>query len=83
MNEHLPCGNKDPELKKIGLALVLITLHLVREELKMDITMEMAVRRMTPLLAQLARWLGWRDWIDIYSVEDVEVEDWAFDDCEY
>lgn len=83
LNEHLPSGNKDPELRKIGLALVLITLHLVREELKMDITMEMAVRRMTPLLAQLARWLGWRDWIDTYSVEDVEVEDWAFDECKY
>lgn len=46
----------------------------------MDITMEMPVRRMTPLLAQLARWLGWRSWIDAYSVEDVEVEDWAFDE---
>jgi len=81
LHEHFPSGNKDPELKKIGLALVLITLHLVREELKLDITMEMSVRRMTPLLAQLARWLGWRNWIDAYSVEDVEVEDWAFDEC--
>lgn len=81
LQEHLLFGSKDPEIKKIGLALLLISLHLVREELKMDITMEMAVRRMTPLLAQLARWLGWQGWIDAYSVEDVEVDDWAFDEC--
>lgn len=66
--------------QRIGYAGVLVTLHLLREELKLDITMEPSVRRFVAPLTQLAKWLNWTTWVDWYTHEDAEVDNWEFDD---
>lgn len=68
-------------LRKTGLAMLLVALHLVREEWKLDVMMESAGRRLCPVLRQLATWLGWGEWVDDYMLEDVEMSTWKYDDC--
>lgn len=68
------------QIRKTGLAVLLVALHLLREEWKLDITMEGAGRRLCPVLRQLATWLGWGEWVDEYMLEDVEMSAWKFDD---
>ncbi|KAH0609631.1 uncharacterized protein H6S33_013117 [Morchella sextelata] len=72
-------GGLEP-LRKTGLAMLLVALHLVREEWKLDVTMEGAGRRLCPVLRQLATWLGWSEWIEEYMLEDVEMSSWKFDE---
>lgn len=69
------------EIRKNGLAVVLVALHLIQEEWKLDVAMEGAGRRLCPLLRQLATWLGWTDWVEEYMLEDLEMVGWAFDEC--
>lgn len=71
------------QLRKQGLACLLVALHLLREEWKLDVTMEGAGRRLCPVLRQLATWLGWREWVDEYMLEDVEMSAWKFDESTY
>lgn len=71
------------QLRKQGLACLLVALHLLREEWKLDVTMEGAGRRLCPVLRQLATWLGWREWVDEYMLEDVEMSAWKFDESMY
>lgn len=83
--EYLPRGKMDKSggERKTGYAGILVTLHLLREELKLDITMDLAVRRLAAPLCQLAKWIGWDDWAQWYLLEDAEVDGWEFDDkCE-
>lgn len=81
LRTNFPNTSKDSEYRRGALAIILKALHLVREELKLDISMEPAMRRITPLLAQLAKWVGWREWAEYYANEDIEMENWAFDEC--
>lgn len=71
------------QLRKTGLAVLLVALHLLREEWKLDVTTEGAGRRLCPVLRQLATWLGWREWVDEYMLEDVEMSSWKFDESRY
>ncbi|KAI5855474.1 hypothetical protein BZA05DRAFT_472336 [Tricharina praecox] len=72
-------ANNLPEVRRTGLAVALVSLHLLREEWKLDIAMEGAGRRLCPVLRQIATWLGW-SWADNYMLEDVEMVGWAYDE---
>lgn len=89
---YLPTAtSKTPEVRRTALATILIGLHLLEEEAKLDIacsgTACKGISRLTPILAQLGCWLGWHDWSwkenAYYSVEDTEMERWSFEDGEY
>lgn len=69
------------EIRKNGLAVLLVALQLIREEWKLDVAMEGAGRRLCPLLRQLATWLGWSEWVEEYMLEDLEMLGWAYDEC--
>lgn len=73
-------GNME-ELRRTGLAVALVALHLLREEWKLDISMEGPSRRLCPVLRQISLWLGWTRWSEDYMLEDVEMVGWAYDEC--
>lgn len=64
---YLPTAvNKDRESRQTALGTLLVALHLLREEQKLDMRMSEAsdsqIGQLAPLLAQLGHWLGWSDW---------------------
>ncbi|KAI9861467.1 MAG: Anaphase-promoting complex subunit 1 [Vezdaea acicularis] len=88
-NGYLPtAAGKDAELRRTALATVLVGLHLLREELKLDTSTAKSklsgAEKLTPVLAQIGTWLGWDDWGWVhpgyYSLEDVSMEQWLFHD---
>jgi len=88
---YLPTAtSKSPEVRRTALATILIGLHLMEEEAKLDIAcsgnLRKGISRLTPVLAQLGCWLGWQDWTwkenAYYNVEDAEMEKWSFEDGE-
>jgi len=81
--QHLPHESPTSEIRRTSFAMLLVGLHLLREEWKLDVSLEGAVRRMTGLLVQMSLWLGWRGWTNRYLTEDVEVETWEFDEGMY
>ena len=58
-------------------------LHLLREEQKLDIasadSLDAGVASLTPILAQMCRWLGWAKWVAAYDVEDASMSGVAFE----
>jgi len=87
---YLPtAASKSPEIQRTALATVLIGLHLLEEEAKLDSAspdkFSRGFSRLTPMLAQIGCWLGWESWSwkgnAYYSVEDVEMNKWLFEDC--
>lgn len=89
---YLPtAASKSPEIRRTALATILIGLHLLEEEAKLDIVCSgvhsKGISRLTPVLAQLGCWIGWHDWSwkenAYYNVEDAEMERWSFEDSEY
>jgi hypothetical protein len=58
-------------------------LHLLREEMKLDVLSAESTRGyeqcLTPVLAQLAFWLGDADWAQYYMQEDDDMEFCQFD----
>ncbi|KAI4155192.1 MAG: hypothetical protein LQ341_000225 [Variospora aurantia] len=77
-------ASKDRELRGTITANLLVGLHLLREELKLDSTAAEAAHCMTPVLAQLGGWLGWKPWSfkmpTYYALESADMENWLFDD---
>jgi anaphase-promoting complex subunit 1 len=78
------------EDKSIGqrqkcIADLVVGLHLLREEQKLNITSVDALDTgnisLNPVLGQIFRWLGWGNWAAIYNVEDALVEGVGFDSC--
>ncbi|KAI4127230.1 MAG: hypothetical protein LQ338_003306 [Usnochroma carphineum] len=65
-------------------ANLLVGLHLLREELKLNSAAAEASHSMTPVLAQLGGWLGWKSWgfkdSTYYALESVDMENWLFDE---
>jgi hypothetical protein len=65
------------------LPQVLMSLHLVREEMKLDTLSTESTgdfeQTLTPVLAQLAHWLGYAGWADHYMLEDDAMESCQFD----
>jgi anaphase-promoting complex subunit 1 len=87
---YLPTASfQTDDVRQSALARILIALHLLREEQKLDITTSDAyitgVCGLTPILAQIGSWLGWDSWgfkeSGFYSVEDVSMDRWTFDSC--
>ena len=74
----------DTETRRTVLASILIALHLLREELKLDVLAVEALHKLTPVLAQIGGWLGWQNWGcrdgSYYMSESTDMENWLFDD---
>ena len=81
---YLPTAlSRDPEFRRTALATVLVGLHLLREEYKLNVLTANALHDLTPLLAQIGGWLGWESWgfkeTSYYALESVDMESWLFD----
>ncbi|KAL9000932.1 MAG: hypothetical protein Q9188_005563 [Gyalolechia gomerana] len=65
-------------------ASLLVSLHLLREELKLDTAAAGTAHSMLPILAQLGGWLGWKSWgfkqPAYYALESADIESWVFDE---
>jgi anaphase-promoting complex subunit 1 len=89
---YLPtAASKSLESRRTALATILVGLHLLREDLKLNVhtaeSSSTGARGLNPLLAQIGHWLGWKDWswedCGYYNLEDVEMERWAFHEGAY
>lgn len=83
---YLPTALSRPvEVRRTALATILVGLHLLREEYKLDILAAKVVHELSPILAQLGGWLGWDSWgfknTSYYMLESADMESWSFDDC--
>lgn len=83
---YLPTArSRAAEVRRTALATILVGLHLLREEYKLDILAAKVVNELSPVLAQLGGWLGWDSWgfenTSYYMLESADMESWSFDDC--
>ena len=73
-----------PDLGVAALANILIGLHSLREELKLDTLAAFQLHSLTPVLAQLGTWLKWPSWsfreTSYYMSESADMTDWLFDE---
>ena len=73
----------DSEIRRTSLASILIAIHLLREEYKLDVLATDPLHKLTPILAQIGGWLGWQNWGcsdgSSYMNENAEMESWLFD----
>jgi len=76
-------GNRSIETRKAALSDTVVALHLLREEYKLDTmtsdSFSTGVASLTPILAQMARWLGWTSWVQAYEVEEASLLDAEYD----
>ncbi|KAF8860636.1 hypothetical protein BDZ45DRAFT_800579 [Acephala macrosclerotiorum] len=76
-------GTKNIEVRKAALADIFVGLHLWNEEQKLDTTMadslSAGIVSLSPILAQISRWLGWDTWIQYYTYEDASLIDLDYD----
>lgn len=82
---YLPTSSShDPDVRQTALASILVALHLLREEFKLNILAADALHRLTPILIQIGSWLGWQNWglskSSYYMLESTDMEGWQFDD---
>ncbi|KAL9130911.1 MAG: hypothetical protein Q9217_001014 [Psora testacea] len=82
---YLPtASSRDPDLRRTVLASILVALHLLREELKLDVLDVRSLHQLTPVLAQIGSWLGWQNWScgehSYYRLESIDMAAWLFDD---
>ncbi|KAI9678413.1 MAG: Anaphase-promoting complex subunit 1 [Trizodia sp. TS-e1964] len=86
---YLPTAQcQDLDCRRTALATILIGLHLLREEQKLDVSTADAGRMgadgLAPILAQIGGWLGWPNWSwkesGYYYVEDADMENWIFEE---
>ncbi|KAL1953463.1 hypothetical protein VTO42DRAFT_2801 [Malbranchea cinnamomea] len=79
---------RDHNTKRTSLGTILVGLHLIREELKLNtVTADVpnsGTGFLVPVLAQIGAWLGWESWTwkadSYYSVETSSIDNWAFED---
>ncbi|KAJ8063692.1 hypothetical protein OCU04_007557 [Sclerotinia nivalis] len=81
---YLPSAtNKSLELRQAALIDILAALHLLREERKLNTmtaeSLSTGVPDLTPILAQIFRWLKWDSWIDFYETEEASLVDAIYD----
>ena len=84
-SENVPFAlSRDPKIQGTALATVLLGLHLLREELKLDSLAAHALQNLTPIMAQIGGWLGWEAWgfneTSYYMLESADMHFWLFDD---
>ena len=82
---YLPTAlSRDPDVRRTALASILVGLHLLREELKLDNLASEALHDLTPILAQIGSWLGWDNWglkqSAYYMLEGTYMEAWLFEE---
>lgn len=80
---YLPtASSRDPDVQRTALPSILVALHLLREELKLDVLATSSLHQVTPVLAQLGTWLGWENWgnTGYYSVESEDMDAWLFEE---
>lgn len=86
---YLPIAvGRDRELRRTAIPAILVGLHLLREEQKLDILSHGESRQfqheLGPVLAQMGQWLGWEAWTwkdgTYYNVEIADVDDWLFEE---
>ena len=86
---YLPtAASKPKEVQQKSLAIILVGLHLLREEQKLDISLSetsiLGNGALTAALAQIGGWLGWPRWSwkseAYYNVELTDTESWLFED---
>jgi anaphase-promoting complex subunit 1 len=80
-------SNRDRETRRASVASVLVALHLLREEQKLDIRSSGLADydvQLAPVLAQIGQWLNWPDWGPkegcYYHAEISNMEKQLFDD---
>ncbi|KAL8836753.1 MAG: hypothetical protein Q9170_002782 [Blastenia crenularia] len=77
-------ASQDNESRGKITASLLIGMHLLREEFKLDSAAAGVAHQMLPVLAQLGAWLGWKSWgfkkASYYALESVDIENWLFDE---
>jgi len=80
---YLPtASSRDPEIRRTALASVLLGLHLLREELKLDILAAVPLHQLTPVLTQMGTWLRWEAWgkSGCYMLENGDMGAWLLED---
>ena len=80
---YLPtASSRDPDIRRIALASILISLHILREELKLNILTTAWLHRLTPILTQIGTWLGWENWgkNGSFMLESEDMEAWIFEE---
>lgn len=82
---YLPTAlSRDPDVRRTALASILVSLHLLREEFKLDTLASGALHDLTPILAQIGSWLGWENWglkhSAYYMLEGSNMDAWVFED---
>ena len=82
---YLPvAASKHMDFRRGALPALLVGLHLLREELKLNVLEGNALHAFTPILAQLGTWLGWDAWScrknSYYMLENENMDHWVFDD---
>ncbi|KAE9963743.1 hypothetical protein BLS_008966 [Venturia inaequalis] len=78
----------NPDIVQLMVSMILTTLHLFREEQKLDsmaASLDTNINGdLTPILAQLGRWLGWPNWDwksgQYYGYEMKAAADFGFED---
>ncbi|KAG9790888.1 hypothetical protein KCU88_g1111, partial [Aureobasidium melanogenum] len=85
---YLPTAiNKDREHRGNAIPKILLGLHLLYEESKLDITsslrMNQSQSNLVMVMSQLGRWLGWKDWSSdvnaYYEFESADLNNCLFD----
>lgn len=82
---YLPTGlSKPANVRRAALPTLLIGLHLLREELKLNVLTANELYMLTPIVAQLGGWLDWESWScrsnSVYLLESDSLDHWLFDD---
>jgi anaphase-promoting complex subunit 1 len=79
--------NKDRETRRTAIGSILVALHLLREEQKLDIRSSRSddnVLELGPVLAQIGHWLNWSSWSfregSYYYAEIADVDQQLFDE---
>jgi anaphase-promoting complex subunit 1 len=84
VSSDLPTSrNKDPNERTANLVDLVIGLHLIREEEKLNTmtadSFSVGVANLAPVLGQIVKWLRWSNWSEYYSNEDASLLDVVYD----
>lgn len=82
---YLPtASSRDLDVRRIALASILVGIHLLREETKLDVLAAETLHQLTPILAQIGTWLGWEAWSckesSYYMLESIDMDNWLFEE---
>ncbi len=76
-------GNRSTEVRRAALVDLIIGLHLLAEEHKLDTTnadsFSTGTSSLPLILAQLVKWVGWQSWTEHYEAEDISLLDMDYD----